>query len=230
MQSEMPKKPFQFSLVIDASNPACFTGILDQDNNWLAHKSIEGPALETIFAEVQSVLSEATLSLQAIDRYIYCEGPGSTLGLRLAAMAIKTWHALHHESPPCFTYNSLQLAAHCLRLDEPKLHEAILIADWKKDTWNSVILKKGAVSTCKPILQTDLHEMEEPRYHLPQRKGWQAPPSNAATLNYSPERLDDLIDSHELLRHVDSPLPFASAPANYQKWVPDRHRAPAPDA
>lgn len=226
----MSKKAPQFSLVIDASNPACFTGILDEDNNWLAYQSIEGPALETLFTEVQSVLSEAKLSLKAITRYIYCEGPGSTLGLRLAAMAIKTWRALHHEPPPCYAYNSLQLAAQCLRLDAPHLQEAILIADWKKDTWNSVSLHNGQITACKPIPQTDLKEIKEPQYHLPQRKGWQPPPSNATTLTYTPERLNQLIDSPGLLRSVDSPLPFTSAPANFQKWTPDRHRAPAPDA
>ncbi|NCG08554.1 MAG: hypothetical protein GWO81_03135 [Verrucomicrobia bacterium] len=226
----MPKTTPQFSLGIDASNPACFAGLLDRDNNWLAHKSIEGPALETLFAEVETVLSRAKLPLQAIPRYLYCEGPGSPLGLRLAAMAIQTWRTLQDGSPPCLAYDSLQLAAHCLRLDHPDLSEALLVADWKKDTWNAVTLEKGQVNACKPIPQAYLEAWEGPRYHLPQRKGWQAPPSNAVALRYTPEHLDKLIDSHGLLRAVDSPEPFASAPANFQNWVPERHRAPAPDA
>jgi tRNA threonylcarbamoyladenosine biosynthesis protein TsaB len=226
----MPKTPSQFSLVMDASNPACFTGVLDPNNQWLAHKSVEGPALETLFTEVEVVLQEAKIPLQGISRFIYCEGPGSTLGLRLAAMAIRTWRSLHHETLPCYAYNGLQLAAHCLLRDDPSLTEALLVADWKKDAWNAVTLQEGQVSACKPINNATLEDWKGSKYHLPQRKGWQAPPSETATLHYNPERLDEIMDAPGLLQPVNSPEPFASAPVNFQKWIPDRHRAPATDA
>lgn len=230
MRTEMPNTSAPFTLVIDASNPACFAGILDSKQNWLAYQSIEGPTLETLFSEVETVLSEAKLSLEAITRYLYCEGPGSTLGLRLAAMAVRTWRALHATTPPCFTYNSLQLAAHCLKLDQPNLSEALIVADWKKDTWNAVSLKNGTIQACKPIPQTTLEEWKPSPYHLPQRKGWQAPPNGAITLPYTPERIHELINTPGFLRAVDTPTPFASAPSQFQKWIPDRHRATPPNA
>ncbi|CAI8264538.1 MAG: Uncharacterised protein [Opitutia bacterium UBA7350] len=226
----MAQTPAQFTLVIDTSNPVCFAGILDAKHHWLAYQSNEGPALEILFSKVETVLTEAELSLNEITSYLYCEGPGSTLGLRLAAMAIKTWRALHVRQPPCFAYHSLQLAAHCLKKDQPKLLNALIVADWKKDTWNAVFIKQGVVATGKTISQAKLEAWQGSVYHLPQRKGWQAPPSDAITMPYTPERIHELIDAPRFLRPVDIPVPFASAPSNFQKWIPDRHRAFSPDA
>lgn len=226
----MPNKPPQFTLVMDASNPACFIGLLDRNHSWLAHRSIEGPALETIFPSLEAILSEVKINTGAIDRYLYCEGPGSTLGLRLAAMAIRTWRALQPEPPPCLAYNSLRLAANCLLLDEPTLTDALLVADWKKDTWNAVIFEKGQITTCEPITAAALEAWKGPSYHLPQRKGWQSPPPHATTLRYTPERLNEMIDIPGFLQGVDSPKPFASTPPNFQKWIPGRHRVPSTDA
>ena len=222
----MPNTTPQYTLVMDASNPNCFAGILDAENEWLAHQSTEGVALETIFKQVEHVLSKSDIHLPQIERFLYCGGPGSTLGLRLAAMAIRTWRALHKTPPPCYAYNSLQLAGNCLLLDEPDLADALLVADWKKGLWNALVLQKNKPLECTPIDENFLENWEGPSFHLPQRKGWQAPPPNARTLIYQPERLNSVIDTPGFLKAVDTPTPFVGAASNFQKWTPDRHRAP----
>ena len=86
------------SLVIDGSGSAVFTGLLDADNQWLAKVEANGAPLEELFPAMEVALTESGLSLADIDSYIYCEGPGSVLGLRLCAMAIKTWSRLYPKS------------------------------------------------------------------------------------------------------------------------------------
>ena len=78
------------SLVIDGSGSSVFAGLLDADKQWLTKIEHVGAPLEELFPVIQLALFESGLSLNDIGGYIYCEGPGSVLGLRLCAMAIET--------------------------------------------------------------------------------------------------------------------------------------------
>jgi tRNA threonylcarbamoyladenosine biosynthesis protein TsaB len=216
----------EISLVVDASNPAIFTGILDASGKWLAQSTNEGMALEVIFPAIEKNLHASEIELAAIDRYLYCEGPGSTLGLRLVAMALETWRRLTPKQPSLHSYNSLQFVAACLQLDAPETNDALIVADWKKDAWNAVYIRNQKIQETAPIEQAELDHWEGARFHLPQRKGWQAPPANATTLHYDPTRLPEVLDNGHPLRSVDSVELFASAGPSFQKWTPDRHRAP----
>jgi tRNA threonylcarbamoyladenosine biosynthesis protein TsaB len=218
----------EISLVVDASNPAIFTGILDASGKWLAQSTNEGMALEVIFPAIKKHLHTSAIELAAIDRYLYCEGPGSTLGLRLVAMALETWRRLSAKPPSLHSYNSLQFVAACLQLDAPETKDALIVADWKKDAWNAIYIRDQKIQKTAPIEQAELDLWKGPRFHLPQRKGWQAPPANAKTLHYDPSRLPEVLSSDNPLRSVDTVELFASAGPSFQRWTPDRHRAPQP--
>lgn len=214
------------SLVVDASNPVIFTGILDASGKWLAQANNEGMALEVIFPAIEKHLRVSEIELAVIDRYLYCEGPGSTLGLRLVAMALETWRRLTPKQPSLYAYNSLQFVAACLLLDSPEINDTLIVADWKKGAWNAVYIRDHKIQETMPVEQAELDDWKGLRFHLPQRKGWQAPPANATTLHYDPSRLPEVLKNNELLRTVDSVELFASTGPSFQKWTPDRHRAP----
>jgi tRNA threonylcarbamoyladenosine biosynthesis protein TsaB len=226
----MPDKDRKISLVIDASHPACFAGMLDGSDRWLAKRAAEGPALESLFPVIEGILSESSCAIEQVKRFIFCEGPGSTLGLRLAAMALKTWRALQPTPPSLLGYNSLEFAAACLLQDQADLKNALLVADWKKDAWNALKIENGKTAAIQVITQSELDGAKAPVFHLPQRKGWQAPPANATTLTYEPKRLCEVLNHPGLLHVIEEPIPHASAPPNFQKWTPDRHRAPISNA
>lgn len=77
-------------LFIDASAPQVQTGLW-LGGRWLAHRSVQAAALEEIFRSVQSLLTEAKLPFSALGGFIHNEGPGSILGIRLGAMALRVW-------------------------------------------------------------------------------------------------------------------------------------------
>ena len=99
------------ALVIDASGPSVCVGLLADDRNWLAHTEAPGAALECLFPAVEATLNTAQLRFEQLRSFIYCEGPGSVLGLRLCAMAIETWSRLYPTAAQLYSYNSLQLCA-----------------------------------------------------------------------------------------------------------------------
>jgi len=134
------------ALVIDGSGTSIFTGVLGDDGQWLAYSEKLGAPLEKLFPAVEATLKTAKLSLEQIQSYIYCEGPGSVLGLRLCAMAIETWSRLYPASAHTYAYNTLQLCAHLIIKDLAPSEATLVVSDWKKGAWNAVYINNGSIS------------------------------------------------------------------------------------
>jgi alanine racemase len=220
--STIQSSPACPALLIDGSSACFFCGVLGNDGNWLAFEKAPEPALESLFKTVDHVLNEAGIELDAIQSYIYCEGPGSMLGLRLCAMAIETWRRLQPTPGATYAYNSLQLAAADLLKESKRTEDALLISDWKKDTWNGLIISSGALPAVAPIHSDELGDWQGPLYHLPARKGWQQPPTNAVQLSYHPENLPALRTTPGLIQATDGVALYQSGLNTFQKWTPDR--------
>ena len=215
--------PIAPTLVIDGSGSAVFAGVLGPDGNWLAQSEQDGAPLESLFPSVEATLEAAQLNLTDIRSFIYCEGPGSVLGLRLCAMAIETWSRLHPESAHYFAYNSLQLTAALIGEDTPGIDNALLVSDWKKGAWNAVKIQHGQPGPTEVADDATIASWTGPLYHLPQRKGWQKPPANATPVQCSPQRLLEVL---HLPKPTESVELYASGINVFQKWTPERHRAP----
>ena len=213
------------SLVIDCSDGEVFCGVLDGRGAWLSEKRSGPGALEALFPNVAAVLQGADCSLGSVGRFIYCRGPGSVLGLRLSAMAIETWCQLSPNPVEKAGYDRLQLTAALLLLDEPALKDALILSDWKKDTWHALPIEQGVRGSVTALPTEELDKMDRPLYHLPGRKGWQASPKDARTLLYEPARLDRVLDYPDLLRAGNSVELFQPGGNTFTKWNPERHRA-----
>lgn len=218
----MSPKPL---LVIDGSGSTVFAGVLDKNDRWLAQVQREGAPLEDLFPTIESALQEAGTHLNEISAYLYCEGPGSVLGLRLCAMAIETWTRLYPETAKLYKYNSLQLCALALLHDSPDLQEALLVSDWKKGAWNALTIESGKPISIDVIDDTELVSWKGPLYHLPQRKGWQSPPPGAQTIEYSPARIAEVCQHPMFLQATKGVQLYSACINTFQKWTPTRHRA-----
>ncbi|MDA9317267.1 hypothetical protein N9Q19_00510 [Puniceicoccaceae bacterium] len=223
MSSETAELCFP-ALVIDGSSSFVFTGILGADSEWLSLSEQVGAPLEELFHSVEKTLNAAQFELSEIRSFVYCEGPGSVLGLRLCAMAIETWSRLHPDSAKFFSYNSLRLTASALKLREPKLNHALIVSDWKKAAWNAIRIGSDPVGVSEVIDDSQVKQWDGTLYHLPQRKGWQAPPENAVTLRYDPSALCQVHHETGLLQQTEGILLYNSGVNTFQKWTPTRHR------
>jgi len=224
--SSTDTQPASPALVIDGSSACFFAGALGSNSKWLACQKATEPALESLFKSVEQVLAEAKLELDQIQSYIYCEGPGSVLGLRLCSMAIETWRQLQSNKPKVFAYNSLKLTAATLLHQQEISGEVLLVSDWKKDIWNGIKIHQGKHDErVSPVSSEELMQWPGPIYHLPARKGWQKPPEGAIEVNYEPEQLPHLQGHPGLIQETDGVDLYQSGINTFQKWTPERHRA-----
>jgi hypothetical protein len=79
-----------------------------------------------LFSCAEKLLARASLEIADIAAFIFCDGPGSVLGIRTAAVALRAWRAMRER--PAYAYCSLALVArHLLATDNAR--NLSLIAD-----------------------------------------------------------------------------------------------------
>ncbi|HTO04291.1 MAG TPA: peptidase M22, partial [Opitutus sp.] len=102
----------------------------------------------------------------AAGSFVYCDGPGSILGIRTVAMALRTWNVLAPK--PTFSYHGLELLAHSIGRSD-----LTFIADARRDTWHSFKLGSGLQRVPTAELAGELATPEGFRH-------WSTLPSTAA--------------------------------------------------
>lgn len=217
-------------LAIDASTPTVYAAILC-DSKALAIAESQAESLDAIFDCVERVCRETGLSIQDCEGFAYCEGPGSILGLRLAAMAVATWLALaENTGKPVFTYKSLELVA-ASQLANRQPMPFTITADYRdgiviEQMVNAHVMNdSGQLLLPKPKLSDvdALAENEEPVWRIPQRKKWKkAQPVGEIITPYPFANLPALAE--QILRPVKKPEIWQITETEYAKWKGERHR------
>ncbi|WP_309381614.1 hypothetical protein [Cerasicoccus frondis] len=214
------KLPDQPLLVIDAASPRCFTGLWS-DGQWLAETSPETPALEGIFDGVSNILCDAKLTLADIGGFVHAEGPGSILGIRLSAMAIRTWKALPQwAQTPVWTYGSLSFVAAAYQAARQGAVVNV-ISEFRHGRWN---LLQAGEQTVVAVEDAVLSEIPEPLIYFRQRKNWKPAPPHAQEWAPSLAKCPEVLATPGLLRPVALPDVFIAEEAVFQKWSAERHR------
>ncbi|MBL9188679.1 MAG: peptidase M22 [Opitutaceae bacterium] len=196
-------------LVIDAASARVQVGVLAADGHgrWHASETESGIA---IFEGVDRL----GLNPQDAAGLVFCEGPGSVLGTRTAAMALRTWHMLRPR--PMFSYQSLALVAHAL--GQP---ETSIIADARRDCWHVQRLGSGLRRVPTAEL-SGLLVMPDGFRH------WSALPPGVTRTPYDVADLLTRTREHDLLHLTEAPDAFLHEEPSYARWTPQIHRAPAP--
>lgn len=134
------------------------------------------------------------------------------LGIRTAAMAIRTWNVLSLR--PVFAYQSLAVVAHAL--GNP---EVSVIADARRESWHT--FRRGGKLRRVPAagLEGELVTPDTFRH-------WSALPAGVVRVPYAlPELLAKIADA-DLFRATDEPDAFLHEEPSYVTWTPQIHRAP----
>ena len=127
--SEPECSHFSLPLLLDASSPKVQVGIPEAKGLRALHCA-EEPALTSIFKGFQRCLEEIGRGADEIDAIFFCEGPGSTLGLRAALTLVKTLQSQVSPPPAIFVYNALHAAnLVCENPDKP------ILADYRQGQW-----------------------------------------------------------------------------------------------
>jgi tRNA threonylcarbamoyladenosine biosynthesis protein TsaB len=152
------------------------------------------------------------IDVNAAGAFVFCEGPGSILGIRTTAMALRTWNVL--KPRPVFSYQSLALVAQALGR-----REVSVIADARRDAWHVFSLGGELRRAPAASLSGELVMPENFR-------NWSPLPPATRVVPYSlSELLPKLLDA-DLFRATEAPDAFLHDEPSYATWTPQIHRAP----
>jgi tRNA threonylcarbamoyladenosine biosynthesis protein TsaB len=150
----------------------------------------------------------------AMKAFAFCEGPGSILGIRTTAMAIRTWCAL---TPcPCFSYQSLAVLA--AGSGDPAV---TFVADARRENWH-------AYRTGAPLRRLSRGEITGPCVMPEGFRSWSTAPDGLTTRPYRLQELFALpaVADADLFSASGAPDAFLHEEPAYVTWTPQIHRGP----
>ena len=210
-------------LVIDSSSACVQLGLFKTGaaagGEW--EKSI-GEAGTAVFQNTDKLLLRTGVKLSEIDAIAFCEGPGSVLGIRTAAIAIRTWNVLHPS--PIFAFASLAVVAHGIALTERATSFSV-IADARRDNWHRVTVDASGIVS--PLQRVAVEQLSGALITPEGFRHWAVPPSNVGHVHYDLAQWFALVREIALFRPTDEPDAFLHEEPTYQTWTPRIHRAPS---
>ena len=207
-------------LVLDGSARAGVrVGVLS-GGRWVGQGISPDGALEGLFGCVEAALAEAKLKLGDIRSFALCAGPGSVLGIRIAALAVRSWSAL--EPRPIFVWESLAaLARSALAAGEKG--PFLVAAESRLKRWHA--LEVGSDGSLGVPFEAEAAELN----------------SSGRRVLASSDAASAVLTSHVAVAHPWSALPvFFSAPGflreesapdalnvanDFATWSGERHRS-----
>lgn len=205
-------------LLLDASHPRIQTGILHK-GEWSAWEEHTAEAEQSLFCSAENCLKESGLTLQGLAGFLFCEGPGSVLGTRIVAMAIRTWRILATPSPPpVYAYQSLGLLAHFL-LAEGEIPPFGVISDARRNHWNlQEVDRSGQLLALRRISSEELENFPAALWKPEERHVSQPLPETVKRIDYSLRACAPLFFEDPLLQQTEEPTPLLLQAPSYTKW------------
>lgn len=207
-------------LVLDAASSRVQIGLLRTDHPACWHSAIE-EAGTGVFTGADTLLREAGLKLADIDAFVFCQGPGSMLGIRTVAMALRTWQVI--KPRPAYAYQSLAVAARFAWTQAPRAFT--VIADARRDTWHEqTVGSDGGLAPLQRVAATGLPagELLTPEHF----RAWAQPPRPAPPCCYHLATIFSATGGDDLFRPVEAPDAFQHEAPVYKQWTAQVHRAP----
>lgn len=211
-------------LLTDCSAPGVRAGILGE-HGWLAYVKLEGETGSKLFKAVKQLLAETNLQLKELQSFVYCEGPGSTLGIRINSMALRTWTSISPIVQTIYTYRSLEAAGMLIALERKDENTFTVLSDLRKNSWNALRFDQETDSDeIRVASAEELSDWPETRYFIKQRIHSPGMPPGAELIDYDLEALGPQPHFLASLRKVEKPEIFQTTTTEFQKWTPNRHR------
>jgi len=207
-------------LVLDAASTAVQAGVLRRDGAAFWQRPA-GEAGTALFTGTSAALSAAGTGLDEIGAFVFCEGPGSMLGTRTVAMALRTWLTLGPR--PTFAYQSLELAARHFARKYGR-RDFTIIADARRDSWHArTVGADGGLTPLRRIATADLPPGD--LVHPDHFRTWSALPRPATPCPYDLAALFTGLDDLDCFHASTAPDAYQAEAPDYRKWTAQVHSA-----
>ncbi len=173
---------------------------------------VEGEMGRALFRAVQQVCPQ----IAEAGAFAFAESPGSILGIRTAATALRVWTAL--QPRPVFAFHALALAA---TREGP---ERAWIADARRGMWHLLIPGQAARRVAREELKSAAGEL--PLATLAGYRHWDALPPNTTTESHELGVLLGAAADVDLFELRPAPDAALSAEPSYVQWTPRIHQLP----
>ncbi len=207
-------------LAIDAASTTVQVGLLrvGQPSLWRSSTDEAGKAL---FALTDETLRAASLTLADVRAFVFDAGPGSMLGTRTVAMALRTWQALAPR--PAYQFQSLTLLAYELARAG---QSGAVIADARRDTWHVVEFNSpDRVSSLRRVPTTELAATVTPLWQPAAFRAWGKSPRATQDRAFDLALLFVAHADVDLFAATDTPDAFQHEAPEYKKWSAQVHSA-----
>jgi tRNA threonylcarbamoyladenosine biosynthesis protein TsaB len=152
------------------------------------------------------------LDLERVRGFAFADSPGSILGIRTVAMALRVWCAM--AARPVFGYNSLSLLA-----ESHGKPDTTFIADARRDAWHAC--RKGGAP--RRVFVADLAGS----LAMPEGfRQWAALPMTVERVPYRLAEIWPLAPDADLLIRTAEPDAFLHEEPRYAVWQPQIHKGP----
>jgi tRNA threonylcarbamoyladenosine biosynthesis protein TsaB len=198
-------------LVLDAASTRVQVGLIHADGraDWQTSEDEAGVAVFTC-------VHQLGINLDDVGAFVFCDGPGSILGIRTVAMAVRTWGVL--KPRPVFAYTSLAVVAHAA--GQPDL---AVISDARRDSWHLFQIGRGLKRVPTAAME-NLGALASPEGF----RNWTPLPPTTQRVPYSLADLLPRVAEIDLFLPTEAPDAFLHEEPSYVTWTPHVHRAPAP--
>ena len=213
------------SLLLDTSRKVPTFGVFSK-NLPLQLCSGVGNTLEVFIVALRQYLDNKRLSWKDFSEIVFCEGPGSTLGIRVVNLFLSTLQVAGTRFPPVKTFNSMVLHGKMLWQEKNNHKNWVLVTDYKNKKYLALYSQsKLSEKSIKVITHSTLASIEENIFFLPQRSETLTIFKNYQTISYQPERFSEvLLENPEFLKMVSLPQSFEPEKNTYQIWDGQRHQ------
>lgn len=196
-------------LILDASASVVQVGVIGPGGSrWETSSDEAGVA---IFAGVEKL----GVDFDRLTALVFCDGPGSILGIRTTAVALRTWNVLRPR--PMYAYSSLALLA--AAWSGPRV---TFIADARRDSWHLF----DAAGVLRRVATVDLpvgENLATPDCF----RHWSPLPAGTRAVPYRVDALWATAAGSDLLRATTEPDAFLHEEPSYVTWQPRIHQAEA---
>jgi len=208
-------------LVLDAASANVQVGLLRRGAPPVWQRSPEESG-RALFTGTEACLRDTGLGWPEVRAFLFCEGPGSMLGVRTAAMAIRTWQV---ESPrPAYRYQSLAILAHQLQVAGSPAPFSV-IADARRESWHRLTVGATGVGKLERVATPVLASSGELLFQPAAFRSWARPPRAARDCAYDVAALLAATGDLDLFTPTDAPDTFQHEAPVYKKWSAQVHSA-----
>jgi len=206
-------------LVIDASARAGLRVGIVQGGRWISQvESTEG-ALEATSGCVGEVLKSAGLQLVDVQSFALNIGPGSMLGIRVAALTVRAWSAL--KPRPIYVWESL-VAMATVALERGQKAPFLVVVESRLKRWN--VLEVNAQKEFSTVAECEVEQVKQKALPILALSDEANKVFPGATKRADPwADLPKYFSEGKLLKLESKPEPLNST-EDFAVWSGERHR------